>query len=387
MGSCFEERSFLTKERRNKGNNNNTNTQKINIESTLNESQNENTGINEEKYKKICIIGETTLGQIVKIQSILNKKNYALKIIQIGDDKRKIKSAINEYLVLKECHHPNILFQKEIFKEKKNNLYTLNIILEFANNGNIQQKLNENIIKNKNFDEKLLIYWLIQICLALSYLNKKHIIHRNIKPSNLYLTESGLVKIGGFGYSKKFETKDDLKKQNSLVGTELYMSPEMKSTRIYNEKTDIYSLGKTFYQLIYSINISKDSETYYSSNFLDLIKTLLNENISDRPSPEEILENAIIKDKMREFLEENKFEKSLAYTIMERIDNKEKLSLNKNINKDVNEDSFIRSFENEWNNLNEENNKNIIIQNNKNEYKDLDVLMSIIYKKLKNKNN
>ena len=387
MGSCFEERSSLTKERRNKGNNNNTNTEKINIESTLNESQNENTGINEEKYKKICIIGETTLGQIVKIQSILNKKNYALKIIQIGDDKRKIKSAINEYLVLKECHHPNILFQKEIFKEKKNNLYTLNIILEFANNGNIQQKLNENIIKNKNFDEKLLIYWLIQICLALSYLNKKHIIHRNIKPSNLYLTESGLVKIGGFGYSKKFETKDDLKKQNSLVGTELYMSPEMKSTRIYNEKTDIYSLGKTFYQLIYSINISKDSETYYSNNFLDLIKTLLNENISDRPSPEEILENVIIKDKMREFLEENKFEKSLAYTIMERIDNKEKLSLNKNINKDVNEDSFIRSFENEWNNLNEENNKNIIIQNNKNEYKDLDVLMSIIYKKLKNKNN
>ena len=387
MGSCFEERSSLTKERRNKGNNNNTNTEKINIESTLNESQNENTGINEEKYKKICIIGETTLGQIVKIQSILNKENYALKIIQIGDDKRKIKCAINEYSVLKECHHPNILFQKEIFKEKKNNLYTLNIILEFANNGNIQQKLNENIIKNKNFDEKLLIYWLIQICLALSYLNKKHIIHRNIKPSNLYLTESGLVKIGGFGYSKKFETKDDLKKQNSLVGTELYMSPEMKSTRIYNEKTDIYSLGKTFYQLIYSINISKDSETYYSSNFLDLIKTLLNENISDRPSPEEILENVIIKDKMREFLEENKFEKSLAYTIMERIDNKEKLSLNKNINKDVNEDSFIRSFQNEWNNLNEENNKNIIIQNNKNEYKDLDVLMSIIYKKLKNKNN
>ena len=387
MGSCFEERSSLTKERRNKGNNNNTNTEKINIESTLNESQNENTGINEEKYKKICIIGETTLGQIVKIQSILNKKNYALKIIQIGDDKRKIKSAINEYLVLKECHHPNILFQKEIFKEKKNNLYTLNIILEFANNGNIQQKLNENIIKNKNFDEKLLIYWLIQICLALSYLNKKHIIHRNIKPSNLYLTESGLVKIGGFGYSKKFETKDDLKKQNSLVGTELYMSPEMKSTRIYNEKTDIYSLGKTFYQLIYSINISKDSETYYSNNFLDLIKTLLNENISDRPSPEEILENVIIKDKMREFLEENKFEKSLAYTIMERIDNKEKLSLNKNINKDVNEDSFIRSFENEWNNLNEENNKNIIIQNKKNENNDLDVLMSIIYKKLKNKNN
>ena len=387
MGSCFEERSSLTKERRNKGNNNNTNTEKINIESTLNESQNENTGINEEKYKKICIIGETTLGQIVKIQSILNKENYALKIIQIGDDKRKIKCAINEYSVLKECHHPNILFQKEIFKEKKNNLYTLNIILEFANNGNIQQKLNENIIKNKNFDEKLLIYWLIQICLALSYLNKKHIIHRNIKPSNLYLTESGLVKIGGFGYSKKFETKDDLKKQNSLVGTELYMSPEMKSTRIYNEKTDIYSLGKTFYQLIYNINISKDSETYYSSNFLDLIKTLLNENISDRPSPEEILENVIIKDKMREFLEENKFEKSLAYTIMERIDNKEKLSLNKNINRDVNEDIFIRTFESEWNNLHEENNKNKKIENNKNEFKDLDVLMSIIYKKLKNKNN
>ena len=387
MGSCFEERTTLTKEKRNKVNNNNINAQKINIESTLNESQNENNGINGEKYNKICKIGETKLGQIIKVQSILSKENFALKIIQIGDDKMKIKCAMNEYLILKECHHPNILFQKEIFKEKKNNLYTLNIILEFANNGNIQQKLHEYIKKNKNFDEKLLIYWLIQICLALSYLNNKHIIHRNIKPSNLYLTESGLVKIGDFGYSKKFETKDDLKKQNTFIGTELYMSPEMKNTRIYNEKTDIYSLGKTFYQLINNINISKDSEKYYSSNFLDLIKTLLNENINDRPSPEEILENGIIKDKMKEFLEENKFEKSLAYTIIERIDNKEKLSLNKNINRDVNEDAFIRTFESEWNNLHEENNKNKKIENNKNEFKDLDVLMSIIYKKLKHKNN
>ena len=119
MGSCFEERTTLTKEKRNKGNNNNINAQKINIESTLNESQNENNGINGEKYNKICKIGETKLGQIIKVQSILSKENFALKIIQIGDDKMKIKCAMNEYLILKECHHPNILFQKEIFKEKK----------------------------------------------------------------------------------------------------------------------------------------------------------------------------------------------------------------------------------------------------------------------------
>ena len=62
-----------------------------------------------------------------------------------------------------------------------------NIVTEYANDGDLFKKLEE----NKCIDEETLLFWLMQICFGLSYLHKKKILHRDIKPQNIFLNKNG----------------------------------------------------------------------------------------------------------------------------------------------------------------------------------------------------
>ena len=209
----------------------------------------------------------------------------------------------------------------------------------------------------------------MQICFGLSYLHKKKILHRDIKPQNIFLNKNGLIKIGDLGFSKLIMNENEWKKKQTFLGTEKYMSPEMKNKREYNSKTDIYSLGKTFQDFM------KD-ETKYSDNFKNLIKSLVEKNPSKRPSADEILNKPLIKDKIERFLEVHNFKNSLAYKIFEKIKD-QKLE---------DEDSFFKLVKDERKKFIKEENedKESEIENEKKIEKDLDILMCYIKKRLYN---
>ena len=145
-------------------------------------------------------IGAGAFGEVFLISSDLTLKKYIAKIIPLKDpNKDNMKQALSEVKILRECRHPNIIFFKEVFKQKVNNEVTLNIITEYADDGDLYKKAIEKNSKGEYFKESQLIYWLMQICLALKYLHEeKIIIHRDIKPSNIFLTKKGYVKLGDF---------------------------------------------------------------------------------------------------------------------------------------------------------------------------------------------
>jgi len=360
-GCCNGEKILqeVNNEQKNKSNNNNNN----NITNT-NEDINESLESykSTDKLKKISTLDYGENSKVEKVKSFKSGKTYALKITSLGSPD-KVKYLVKEQNILSKCHHPNIISFKDIYKDKSNN--TINMILEYAKGGTLKSKLNE----EKNIEENTLIFWLMQICLGLSYLHKKNIIHRDIKPENILLTKNGLIKICDLGLAKIYDFKTDLKRKNTLLGTYYYMAPEIvKSGGIYDEKVDIYSLGKIFIQCI-------DSKMNYTDKFKNLIKSLL-ECPDNRPTSDEILNNQIIIRGMEIFLEKYNYTNSISNLIMNKID------IN-NINY-IKDDKFIEDIKKERKILIKKGNNKY---NNENDSKDLDILMCIIFKKKNEQKN
>jgi len=265
-----------------------------------------------ETYTAIKFLGKGDFGEAYLVKSNMTKKNYVMKSInfELLDEKNKLYT-INEAILLKNIDHPNIIKFKEVFEVKKPNIQ-LNIIMEYAENGDLNKLLETNINKKVYFKENILINWLCQICSALKYIHYKKIIHRDIKPANIFMNNLGQIKLGDFGISKNLK---NLELASSFVGSAYYTAPEMIYEEKYSYEIDIWALGVTFYELM---NLKKpfraeypaiyleiknkevdEINNIYSKPFRNLIYQMLKKNPKERPKADDILNNLFIKEKIK----------------------------------------------------------------------------------------
>jgi calcium-dependent protein kinase len=112
-------------------------------------------------------------------------------------------------------------------------------------------ELFDRITKVKSFSEKKAAYILKQVLLAINYMHKKNVTHRDLKPENILLESKNLdnleVKIADFGFSCVFDPHDGLK---TVLGSPLYMAPELVKAEGYDSKVDIWSIGVISYMLL-----------------------------------------------------------------------------------------------------------------------------------------
>ena len=316
----------------------NTLTDSIRIDniSKVTKSENISEDISLHTFKKIKYLGKGSNADVFLIQSDKTKELYALKLIAIKNmEEKMIDLVMREVNNLKDLDHQNIISFKIAFKSDENT--KLNIITEYADSGDLNQKLKKQLQQKKYFEEKLLLDWLFQSCLALEYIHNKNIIHRDIKPSNILLNNNNIIKLSDFGVSKNISI---FKSTKTLIGTPLYLAPEIlkvkEEKKPYSFKADIWSLGVTFCHLMslefpfegkgnenvydnikkgnknkkilnennnnYNENISK----HFSKEFRDLIDEMMTIEPEKRPSAEEILKKDIIKNRMISFYNENK---------------------------------------------------------------------------------
>ena len=316
-----------------------------------------------ETYTAIKFLGKGGFGEAYLVKSNMTKKNYVMKSInfELLDEKNKLYT-INEAILLKNIDHPNIIKFKEVFEVKKPNIQ-LNIIMEYAENGDLNKLLETNINKKVYFKENILINWLCQICSALKYIHYKKIIHRDIKPANIFMNNLGQIKLGDFGISKNLK---NLELASSFVGSAYYTAPEMIYEEKYSYEIDIWALGVTFYELM---NLKKpfraeypaiyleiknkevdEINNIYSKPFRNLIYQMLKKNPKERPKADDILNNLFIKEKIKGLIiEKINWVKSDKKIINEKFrikDEEKENNLNKNKFK-------IKSY----NEINLENNK------------------------------
>ena len=153
------------------------------------------------------------------------------------------ENALNEVRILASINHPAIIAYKEAFFEDQS--ASLCLVMEFADDGDLYQKIVRHQKANQLVDEKDIWKTLIQMTLALKMLHSKQIFHRDLKSANVFNYKDGSSKLGDLNVSKVAK-KGLLYTQ---TGTPYYASPEVWKDQPYDSKSDIWSLGCVIYEM------------------------------------------------------------------------------------------------------------------------------------------
>ena len=322
---------------------------------------------NKNSYEIIKKIGEGSYGVVYLIKHKKKSKLYVLKKIDLKDlSEGEIKETYNEVNLLKKLDHPNIIKFIEVIKSPR----YLEIITEYAEKGDLYSQICLQKQHKKRLPEKIIIDWLVQTCQALKYIHSKHIIHRDIKPQNIFLSDNGSIKLGDFGVSKTLN--NTLEKEKTFVGTAYYLPPEIINNKKYSYMADMWSLGVSFYQLmsfkmpfdgdsipaiinkiIKGKDYAKLNEKYYSKDLINLVYKMMDIKPSHRPKPSDILNMDFIKERIKVYLKENKFDDILSKTIIKSY--QDNFNFHNNDNENENEND-TNNNDNTNNNINDNNN-------------------------------
>ena len=144
-------------------------------------------------------LGKGVFGSVVVVKRKQDNEIYAMKRVKIsGLSKRELENSFNEVRLLASLNHKNVIGYREAFYDQNSN--TLNIVMEYADDGDLSTKIKNSLRDKCYFDEYTIWTTLIQILEGLKYLHNSDIIHRDLKSANIFLTKKGIIKIGDLKY-------------------------------------------------------------------------------------------------------------------------------------------------------------------------------------------
>ena len=265
-----------------------------------------------EQFKIINKIGEGAYSTVYTVKRIEDDKIYALKKVKINKlNKKEHINALNEVRILASINSPYVIGYKESFIDELDQ--TLCIIMEYADDGDLYQKIKLYIQNKTTFMEHDIWRIFIQITKGLNDLHEYNILHRDLKSANVFLFKDGTAKLGDLNVSKI--TSRGL--GCTQTGTPYYASPEVWKDKPYDSKSDIWSLGCVFYELImlttpFKAKTMKDLfkkvkrgeyspiPKYFSPKFQKIIDNILKIKPEERPNAKDILNIPEIAEKTEE---------------------------------------------------------------------------------------
>lgn len=260
-------------------------------------------------------IGEGSFGRALLVTNEDNTK-LVCKMVDVSQaSPKEMQDAIREGRLLAALKHPYIVRYRESFIDGG----WFCILMDYCEGGDLTKQIEQAKRKGQRIPEDQIVRWMTQALLALKYIHEKHVLHRDLKSSNFFISSSGNVKLGDFGIAKVLSCTAACAR--TQIGTPYYLSPEVCQEKPYGWPSDIWAMGCILYELCAqkvpfdAPNISalvqricRGPTPSLPSGYSDFLKQLSNDMLarspSARPSAEQILQLPRLQAEVKHMLEQ-----------------------------------------------------------------------------------
>ena len=219
-------------------------------------------------YEIMEVLGAGGMGRVYKVRNVITDRVEAMKVLlpDLEGQEEVAARFLREIKLLAGLSHPNIA--------SLHTALTINnqlvMIMEYVNGCTLSSRLQQGAIPAHDA-----INYMEQVLSALAYAHEKHIIHRDIKPANMMLTPDGTVKLMDFGIARTESEPSKLTAAGTTLGSVNYMSPEQVKGAGIDERSDLYSVGISLYEMV-----TGEKPFHGDSNF-----SIMSAHIQQTPRP------------------------------------------------------------------------------------------------------
>jgi len=194
-------------------------------------------------YEILGVLGAGGMGRVYKVRNVITDRVEAMKVLlpDLEGQEEVAARFLREIKLLAALNHPNIA--------SLHTALTINnqlvMIMEYVEGSTLSSRLSQGAIPVSDA-----LNYIDQVLSALSYAHQQHVIHRDIKPANMMLTPEGVVKLMDFGIARTDQEPAKLTAPGTTLGSINYMSPEQVKGAAIDERSDLYSVGISLYEMV-----------------------------------------------------------------------------------------------------------------------------------------
>lgn len=197
------------------------------------------------RYKVDAVIGEGGMARVWRATDMNTGKAVAVKVLreEYWDDETFVRRFEREAQAASRMTHPNIVNLLDVGLEEDGTRY---LVIEYVSGKTLKQLIQESGTIRPDMAAQIII----RVLAAVQHAHQNGVIHRDIKPQNILIDKEGAVKVSDFGIARVANSQTMSQDDEAVMGSVYYFSPEQAKGAVVDEKSDLYSVGVMFYEML-----------------------------------------------------------------------------------------------------------------------------------------